>query len=569
MIIGIDLGTSNSLVGVWKDGVAVMVPNVHGETLTPSVVGYHDDGTLLVGKSARERLITHPHLTAATFKRYMGSTRTLRLGDKDFRPEEVSAMVLRSLKADAEAFLGESVTEAVITVPAYFNNGQRQATRTAGELAGLKVDRLLNEPTAAALAYGLHGKEVESKFLVFDLGGGTFDVSVLELFEGVIEVCASTGDNFLGGEDFVGQLVNEFMLRAGKAAGLPERDRPAKIEQALRWEAERVKRALTNAESAIMKIEWQDKTVEWHVTAEAFAKISEPLLTRLRTPLERALRDARIRASELDNVVLAGGATRMPMVRRLVATLFGRLPASTMNPDEVVAIGAATQAGLKMRDSALNEVVLTDVCPYTLGIEVSQTMPDGRLANGIFAPMIERNTVIPASRSNIFGTVSDFQKNIELMVYQGESRSVSDNVFLGKLNVRVPPKRKGEVQVEVRFTYDVNGLIEVESHVPLLKERRTLVIEESPGSMSKEEIARRLADLSALKIHPRDQERNQATLTRAARLFEQALGDTRAYISQRIYDFDAVLQKQNPSDIEATRADLEKLLDQIENDRFL
>jgi molecular chaperone HscC len=569
MIVGIDLGTSNSLIGIWRDGKAVLIPNSHEEMLTPSVVGFADDGSLLVGKAAKERLISHPRETTATFKRYMGSNRSVKVGKNDYRPEELSAMVLRSLKADAEAYLGHAVTEAVITVPAYFNDSQRKATRVAGELAGLRVDRLLNEPTAAALAYGLSSGNVESKFLVFDLGGGTFDVSVLELFEGVIEVRASTGDNFLGGEDFLGLLVKEFVERAGKANGMPDRDRPPQLEQRLRAEAERVKRVLTSADQATMRVDWEGKQITWMLTANEFAKLCEPLLMRLRTPLERALRDARIRANELDNVILAGGATRMPMVRRMVATLFGRLPASSLNPDEVVAMGAATQAGLKMRDSALNEVVLTDVCPYTLGVEVAERVSDTRIVSGLFQPIIERNTVIPASRVNRFSTMGDFQKQIDLMVYQGESRTVKDNVLLGKVSVKVPPKRAGEVGVDVRFTYDVNGLLEVDVTVPLTGETKKLVIEENPGTLSADEIAKRFASLADLKVHPREQDRNRATSARAARIFEEALGELRSVVGTRITMFEAVIEKQNPSDIEGARKELESFLDQVENDRYL
>jgi molecular chaperone HscC len=569
MILGIDLGTSNSLVGVWRDGKAVLIPNAHDELLTPSIVGFADDGSLLVGKAAKERLISHPRDTAATFKRYMGSNRSVKVGAHSYRPEELSAMVLRSLKADAEAYLGHAVSEAVITVPAYFNDSQRKATRAAGELAGLKVDRLLNEPTAAALAYGLHSGEVESKFLVFDLGGGTFDVSILELFEGVIEVCASTGDNFLGGEDFLDLLVQEFVRRVGKDRGLAERDRPLQLEQRLRAEAERVKRVLTTADDVVMRVDWEGEQYSARITIDEFTKLSEPLLVRLRTPLERALRDARIRASELDNVVLAGGATRMPMVRRMVATLFGRLPASSLNPDEVVAIGAATQAGLKMRDSALSEVVLTDVCPYTLGIEVVERVSDTRIVGGVFQPIIERNTVIPASRADTFSTVQDFQKVIELRIFQGESRAVKDNIFLGKLSVKVPAKRVHEASVEVRFTYDVNGLLEVDATVAHTGEKKSLVIEENPGTLTAEEIVARLAKLAAIKVHPREQDRNRATLARANRIFEQSLGELRSMVSAHIAAFEAVIEKQNPGDVDAARKELESFLDQIENDRYL
>ncbi len=311
MIVGIDLGTTNSLVAVWKDGGPRLVPNALGAFLTPSCVGVDDDGQILVGEAARERLQTHPQRTASLFKRHMGSTRTSRLADRDYRPEELSALVLRSLKADAEAFLGEAVTEAVITVPAYFSDAQRKATRVAGELAGLKVERLLNEPTAAALAYGLHEGGAETQFLVFDLGGGTFDVSILEMFDGVMEVRASAGDNMLGGEDFANLLVEQAF-----ANGIPNKARnDAAFMQRLVARAESAKRDIGANGSAAFDVRWENSEANVTLDADAFEKLSQPLMDRLWRPIERALRDARIRAADLNNVVLAGGATRMPMIR--------------------------------------------------------------------------------------------------------------------------------------------------------------------------------------------------------------------------------------------------------------
>ncbi|MBI3229142.1 MAG: molecular chaperone HscC, partial [Burkholderiales bacterium] len=337
MIIGIDLGTTNSLAACWRDGQAHIIPNALGEHLTPSCVGLDEDGTVLVGRAARERLQTHPNLTAAVFKRYMGSEKRIKLGKREFRPEELSAMVLRALKEDAEHFLGEPVTEAIITVPAYFSDAQRKATRIAGQLAGLKVDRLLNEPTAAALAYGIHEAGQESKFLVFDFGGGTFDVSILELFEGVMEVRASAGDNFLGGEDFVTLMFDSFLERSGLQQQLAGKALEPRQVQRLRDEAERVKRLLSSQTKATMQIQFEGKEFSWEIDEDTLTTMAEPLLQRLRTPVERALRDATIRASELNSVVLAGGATRMPIVRKLVSRMFGRFPAVNLNPDEAIA----------------------------------------------------------------------------------------------------------------------------------------------------------------------------------------------------------------------------------------
>ena len=561
MIIGIDLGTTNSLVSVWKDGGPRLVPNALGSFLTPSCVGIDGDGQVLIGEAARERLQTHPNLTASLFKRYMGSARTTRLGGRDYRPEELSSLVLRSLKADAEAFLGEPVTEAVITVPAYFSDAQRKATRVAGELAGLKVERLLNEPTAAALAYGLHEGGTETQFLVFDLGGGTFDVSILEMFEGVMEVRASAGDNMLGGEDFVTLLVEQAFVNGLPAAA---RNDPA-FMQKLVSRAEIAKRQLGGTEQVTFDVSWNDSTTQVTIDPAGFEKLAQPLLDRLWRPIERALRDARIRAADLDNVVLAGGATRMPMIRTLATRMFGRFPAIGLNPDEVVALGAAVQAGLKMKDRALEETVMTDVCPYTLGTSVAQRLHDGNHASGFFAPIIERNTVVPVSRVQRFVPISPKQKAIELGIYQGESRLVRDNIKLGELKIDIAPGTEHEGGVDLRFTYDVNGLLEVEATVVATGESKRVVIESGDAHMSPEEIAKRLAELSALKIHPRDSLENRTLLARAERLYEQLLGEYRDHVGAMILRFEQVLTTQDPRLIARDAEEFGKALSAIES----
>jgi molecular chaperone HscC len=566
VIIGIDLGTTNSAVGVWRDGKVELVPNSLGAVLTPSVVGLDDDGSLLVGLTARERRATHPTLTAATFKRYMGATRTTRLGKQDYAPEELSALVLARLKADAEAYLGQPVTEAVITVPAYFNDKQRKATRRAGELAGLKVERLLNEPTAAALAYGIHELGDETRFLVFDLGGGTFDVSVLEIFEGVIEVRASTGDNQLGGEDFNAVLVQMMREKHGKAWGKADAD--LGFRQRLQVAAELARRALTDQASAEMSVTWNDQSWSMDVTTEAFEAAAAPLLARLREPVLGALRDGSIQAGDLKEIVLVGGATRMPVVRRAVTRMFGRFPSNAVHPDEAVVIGAAIQAGLKARDAALKDVVMTDVCPYSLGVDVAENGPGGVLRDGIFSPVIERNTVVPASRMKLFSTMQTGQRKVVFNVFQGEARMVSDNINLGKIEVPVPPARAGEVTVEVRFSYDVNGLIEVDVHVPQTGERRQLVIVDDQDGPAPD-LDQRRAALAGLKVHPRDQDANRAAAARAARCYELFLGDRRAHVAELISRFEAALDRQDPRLAETARHELTQALDALEGETFL
>jgi molecular chaperone HscC len=562
VIIGIDLGTTNSAVAVWRDGRAELIPNSLGHRLTPSAVSIDDSGQFLVGLAARERYATHPNETAVAFKRYMGARRDTKLGKHTLLPEELSAMVLRTLKADAEAYLGEPVTEAVITVPAYFNDKQRKATRRAGELAGLKVERLLNEPTAAALAYGIHNLGAETQFLVFDLGGGTFDVSILEIFEGVIEVRASTGDNHLGGEDFNAVLVEMMQQRHLKAWGTTLRDNP-ELAARLNVAAEKARRELTERNEALMSVVWKEVAYDLEVTTDSFETAAEKLVTRLKEPVLRAIRDGGVQPDALSEIVMVGGSTRMPLVRRAVTRMFGRFPATGVDPDEAVAMGAAVQAGLKSRDAALNEVVLTDVCPYSLGVDIAEQLEGGGMRTGIFSPVIERNTVVPASRVKPFSTLDPRQKTVEFRIYQGESRLVADNVFLGKVDVPVPPVRSGSVELECRFSYDINGLLEVDILVPQTGERRELVIVDD-DSMSAKELETRRKALAVLKQHPKDNDAIRAVLARGARCYEEQLGDRRTYVAQAISAFEAVLERQEPRAIETARVELSALLDEME-----
>jgi molecular chaperone HscC len=566
MIVGIDLGTTNSLIGVWRNGRSELIPNALGEVLTPSVVGVDDNGDILVGRAAQERLVSHPHLTVGAFKRFMGSERMTSLGLHRFRAEELSAMVLRSLKSDAEASLGEPVTDAIITVPAYFNDCQRKATRLAGELAGLRVERLLNEPTAAGLAYGLHEALPTSRFMVLDLGGGTFDVSVLEWFEGVMEVRASAGDNYLGGEDFVDLIVAAFMRESALEASDLRVDIPKyqQLNSCVRHAAMRLLHKLSSENSAGFEINWEGQKFVWSLDNAGFEKIATPLLDRLRAPIERALRDARLNLREIDSLLMVGGATRMTIVRQAVTRLFGRFPTQSINPDEAIACGAAVQAGLKARDAALEDVVLTDVCPYSLGTQITRVLGSGRFEPDIFSPIIERNTLIPASRVTTFTTVTDYQTEVRFLVYQGESRHVKNNVFLGEIKVAVPPKPAGDVSIAVRFTYDIDGLLEVDVDIPETGVHRNLVIEGRTRHYSPEDLAERRAYLANLKVHPRDQTENRTLLATAERLYEQCLGEAREYVQQAIDIFVAALQTQNPHHIERERQIFAQRIAQLE-----
>lgn len=542
MIVGIDLGTTNSLIAYWRDGAARLIPNSLGTTLTPSCVSLDEDGTILVGEAARQRLQTHPGKSASLFKRYMGSNKEFRLGKKRFRAEELSSLILRALKEDAETLLVEPVTEAVISVPAYFSDGQRKATRAAAQLAGLHVERLINEPTAAALAYGLHQRNSESQFLVFDLGGGTFDVSLLDMFEGVMEVRSTAGDNFLGGEDFTQEITRWFF----DASGLPNKARDdAQFMEHLTAQAEAVKRRLSDSSAAELAVEWRGKSYSQELTDSRFQQLMEPLLARLRIPLERTLRDAGVRADDIDEVVLAGGATRAPMIRNLVTRMFGRFPSVAHNPDEVVALGAAVMAGLKARDEDLREIVMTDVCPYSLGVEIVQALPGGELVEGHFSPIIERNTVIPASRVATYFPTRDRQPKVVVQVYQGEARLVRDNIKLGELHIPLESGARDDGGVDVRFTYDANGILEVEATRHLTQETYRLIIRGNEDSLSNEEIAARFEALAELKIHPRDLLENRTLLAEAERVYTFLRDRERAAMGAEISEFEAALARQD------------------------
>ncbi len=558
MIVGIDLGTTHSLIGAYRDDGPVLFPNALGELLTPSVISLDGD-RILVGQAARERLISHPGYTVAAFKRWMGTPRETRLGDRTFRPEDLSALVLRALIADAEAALGEKVEEAVISVPAYFSDAQRKATRAAGEIAGVRVERLINEPTAAALAYGLQDRAGESRFLVFDLGGGTFDVSILECFDNVFEVHASAGDNFLGGEDFLDVLVEAFLADAGLG---PRALKAAEMAQ-VRRRMEKLKRELGTGEG-VFQVQIGDRQYDWTVDEARFASLSEPLVQRMRTPIERAMRDARLLPDQLDEIVLVGGASRMPLVSRLVSRMFGRLPLRHINPDQAIALGAVVASGLKRRDARLEEIILTDVCPYTLGTSVAKRDAGGQAQTGFFHPIILRNSTVPVSREDTFSPMLDRQERLTIDIYQGENPLVANNIKLGEIDIRLDPRRaREENNVTVRFTYDINGLLQVEVTEHATGRRHELVLEQNPGLLTPEQIRARLAALADLKVHPRDQQENIALLTRAERMYEEYLHE-RDRLQEWIMHFRSALETQDNALIAKQRQAFADALDQLD-----
>lgn len=561
MIVGIDLGTTHSLIGYHGPNGPQLIPNALGELLTPSAVSVDGDGHMLIGRAARDRLVTHADSSVATFKRWMGTSRETRLGARILRPEELSALVLRSLLDDARAHFGEDVREAVISVPAYFGDAQRKATRAAGELAGIRVERLINEPTAAALAYGLQERVDGSTFIVLDLGGGTFDVSILEIFEGVMQVHASAGDNHLGGEDFLELLVHACCTDHGIDPRTMRRSELAQLQSRL----ENMKHQLSRDSRAGASFAIDGRGLEWEIDESRFAQLAEPLLQRLRSPIERALRDARLTPAQLTEAVLVGGASRMPLFTRLVTKMLGRLPLRHVNPDQAIALGACVAAGMKARDEALEEMVLTDVCPYTLGVGIGRLDENNRVTHGHFSPIIERNATVPVSRVEQYAPIHDNQSEIELEIYQGESPRVANNVRLGKIHIPLPRNRpRSENTFDVRFTYDVNGVLQVEARLLSTGATHELIVEGNPGVLSRDEIRQRLAALEKIKIHPREDQANLALIARIERLYEESL-EHRAMLQEWLSRFMGVIEAQDRALIERHRAQLSQALDEFES----
>ncbi|MEH2941785.1 molecular chaperone DnaK [Lachnospiraceae bacterium KK002] len=456
-IIGIDLGTTNSCVAVMEGGKPVVIANTEGARTTPSVVAFTKTGERLVGEPAKRQAVTNAEKTISSIKREMGTDHKRAIDDKNYSPQEISAMILQKLKADAENYLGEKVTDAVITVPAYFNDAQRQATKDAGKIAGMDVKRIINEPTAAALAYGLDN-EKEQKIMVYDLGGGTFDVSIIEIGEGVIEVLSTSGDNRLGGDDF-DQKITDYMLAEFKKTDGVDLSGDKMALQRLKEAAEKAKKELSSATTTNINLPFITATAEgpkhfdMNLTRAKFDELTHDLVERTAVPVQNALKDAGLTASELGQVLLVGGSTRIPAVQDKVKQLTGKEPSKSLNPDECVALGASIQGGKLAGDAGAGEILLLDVTPLSLSIE---TM------GGVATRLIERNTTIPTKKSQIFSTAADNQTAVDINVVQGERQFVRDNKSLGQFRLDgIPPARRGVPQIEVTFDIDANGIVNV------------------------------------------------------------------------------------------------------------
>lgn len=559
-IIGIDLGTTNSLVSVWQGEQCVLIPNNLGEYLTPSVVGLDENGDVLVGRTAKERLISHPQCTTASFKRFMGTEQVFLMGGKAFTPSDLSSFVLKQLKEDAEHFLKEPVTEAVISVPAYFNDYQRNATKVAGELAGLRVERIVNEPSAAALAYRFGKNEEEQTFLVFDFGGGTLDISIVDAFENVIEITAVAGDNHLGGDDLNRAIAEKFISVNHLDGGMLSKEEWASLLKA----AEKMKQDLSDAPETETEILIGDKVYGMRLDANELFEIAMPVMDRIGIPIKRALDDSGYEWEDIDEIILVGGSSKMPLVQNYLQFLSGKKPLCTINPDAAVALGVGIYAGIKERMESVKDMMLTDICPFTLGIEVNARGEEGE---PLMSPIIERNTVLPVSRVARYYTSRPFQDKCDVVILQGEHRIAGQNLVLGKLEVEVPvgATEQDREAIDVRYTYDINGILEIDVTVVSTRRTTSKVIVNQSIQLSDEEIQKRREELQKLKIHPRNQEKNRLLLARGDRIFEENTGEVRTYVNRFLEEFTEQLNTQDLRKIEKSYERTEELLDIIEH----
>ena len=546
-IIGIDLGTTNSCVAVMEGGKPTVITNAEGSRTTPSVVAFTKTGERLVGEPAKRQAVTNADKTISSIKRHMGTDYRVTIDDKKYSPQEISAMILQKLKADAENYLGEKVTEAVITVPAYFNDAQRQATKDAGKIAGLDVKRIINEPTAAALAYGLDN-ENEQKIMVYDLGGGTFDVSIIEIGDGVIEVLSTAGNNRLGGDDF-DQKIADYMLAEVKRTEGVDLSNDKMALQRIKEAAEKAKKELSSSTTTNINLPFITATADgpkhfdMNLTKAKFDELTHDLVEKTAEPVRRALSDAGLNASELSKVLLVGGSTRIPAVQDKVKQLTGHEPSKTLNPDECVALGASVQGGKLAGDAGAGDILLLDVTPLSLSIE---TM------GGIATRLIERNTTIPTKKSQIFSTAADNQTAVDINVVQGERQFAKDNKSLGQFRLDgIPPARRGVPQIEVTFDIDANGIVNVSAKdLGTGKEQHITIT--AGSNMSDADIEKAVKE--AAEFEAQDKKRKEAIDTR---------NDADAMVFQTEKAMEEVGDKIDANDKTAVEADLNALKDLI------
>lgn len=572
MVIGIDLGTTNSLACVYRNGHTELIPNSLGEYMTKSAVSVLEDGSVLTGSAARERLLLHPTQTAVSFKRFMGTDHEILLGDRVFLPHELSALILRQLYEEARAYLGQEIEEAVISVPAYFDDNQRNATKLAAQLAGIPVKRLINEPSAAALRYNLGVTYGDSRLMILDFGGGTLDVSIVECFENIIEIVAIAGDNRLGGDDIDRAIAEHFC----RVHSLNFEALPVKQREALLYQAEAAKKALSQkpeAESTFSREMSEipssrkgtygengkyrlprlrltlDRPYEMELSGKLLREICQPYLERIKSVIIRAVRDSHLTPDKLDDVVLVGGSARLAVLGDYLEELMGRRPVVAGNPDYMVAEGAGICAGIKSRREELRDMVMTDVCPFSLGIAVCNDVKD---QNPHMAAMIARSSMLPVSRSETFYTLSDNQTHIRLRIYQGEGYYASENRQLGELTVRVPAGPAGKHSVFVTFAYDINGILHVDAESSG-GDRRETVIMNPHVQLSEEEVQEKVAELKKLRYVASGSEEDHLLMAKAERLYEELLGSEREEAARILDAYRYAIREGSPIELKKIR----------------
>ena len=560
MMIGIDLGTSNSLACCFKDGKCVLIPNRFHEYLTPSAISIMDDGTVEVGKIAKQRKISHPDVSATNFKRDMGSDKIYKLGDKSFTPIELSSLVIKSLVEDARIFLNEDIEEAIISVPAYFDDTKRNATKLAGELAGIKVERIINEPSAAAL-YEHMMDTIEKTYMVFDFGGGTLDISIVDAFDNIIEIIAVSGDNHLGGNDFDEALLEYFLMEHNLLGKLD-----IHTHSVARKQAELCKIALSTQKEAQFQLHVEDQLYTSIITREKLIAICAKLFKRISIPMKRALSDSHYAISDIDEIIMVGGSSKMCIVQDFVKQLMHKQPVVSMDCDTYIAMGCGIAAGIKMRKDDIKDVILTDICPFSLGIDViNHDLNDHRM---LFSTIIARNTTLPASRTQTYYTAHDRQKTIECNIYQGESMYCDENLFLGSLDIDIPPRPKGEIIIQVTFRYDINGILDIEVYVPATNETISKVIINEKCQLSEVEKAKRLKALKQFTLHQTNDMQLAELISKGESLFYQCSNETRSQVMAAVNYLKKIKNSNHISQQKKGMEDIQNFFQQVESSLY-